>query len=101
MKNVIVSADGDRMVYSVPSAVADNLEKYCLEFIGNWIWTGPLAQKYRKGNGVCYNEKDFIEYLNSWLFPNEQSALIENLGPTGIDAPPIPERYSSCPRYNF
>ena len=29
MKNVIISADGDRIVYSVPNIVADNLTEYC------------------------------------------------------------------------
>ena len=42
MKNIILSADGDRMVYSVPDAVADNLEKYCMEFI-DWLEASPSA----------------------------------------------------------
>ena len=33
MKNVIISADGDRMVYSVPNIVADNLTEYCIESV--------------------------------------------------------------------
>ena len=32
MKPVILSADGDSVVYTVPDAVADNLEAYCMEF---------------------------------------------------------------------
>ena len=32
MKNVLLSADGDISVFSVPDEVADHLEKYCLEF---------------------------------------------------------------------
>jgi hypothetical protein len=59
MKNIIISADGDRMVYAVPSAVADNLEKYCLEFCRNWLWKSPHAQKFRMEDGVCYNETPF------------------------------------------
>ena len=29
MKNVVISADGDRKVYSVPDVVANDLSKYC------------------------------------------------------------------------
>lgn len=36
MKNVIISADGDRMVYSVPNMVAERLEQYCMEFCNEW-----------------------------------------------------------------
>ena len=31
MKEIILSADGDSVVYLVPDVVADNLEKYCIE----------------------------------------------------------------------
>lgn len=37
MKNVILSADGDRMVWSVPDVVAANLEEYCMEFCCRWL----------------------------------------------------------------
>ena len=52
MKDVILSADGDSRVYSVPDTVADNLEAYCLEFCNNWIWNSPHARKLRKGKYV-------------------------------------------------
>jgi hypothetical protein len=48
MKEVILSADGDRVVYLVPDVVADNLKKYCLNFCTKWIRTDPHAKKYRK-----------------------------------------------------
>ena len=32
MKEVILSADGDSIVYSVPDEVANDLRKYCIEF---------------------------------------------------------------------
>lgn len=101
MKHIIISADGDRMVYSVPDAVADNLKKYCIEFADKWIRTSPHAKKYRASGGVCYNEADFIEYLNLWKFPNEKSVLIDNLGPIGVDETPIPAQYKNCPQFNF
>lgn len=101
MKNIIISADGDRLVYSVPDVVADNLDQYCTEFCDKWLRTSTRAEKYRIDGVLCYNEQDFIEYLNEYLFPGEQSVYVENLGPMGTDELPIPERYKDCPAFNF
>lgn len=46
MKNVVLSADGDRMVYSVPDAVADQLEDYCMEFCCHWPPADPLCREF-------------------------------------------------------
>lgn len=100
MKNVVISADGERKVYSVPDDVADNLEKYCMEFCDDWIWNSPQAKKYRIGEGVCYNEDDFIEYLNTYIFLDEKSVLVENLGWIDFDSE-LPDQYSKCPIFNF
>lgn len=100
VKNVILSADGDRMVYSVPDEVADNLEVYCLEFCDNWLRTSPHAKKYRIKGCICYNESDFIDYLNKWIFPNEHSELVENLGWIYCDDL-LPKKYKDCPQFNF
>lgn len=43
MKNIVLSADGDRRVYSVPDTVADNLEQYCLNFC-DWLESSPQAK---------------------------------------------------------
>lgn len=87
------------MLYSVPDAVADRLEDYCMGFCAEWLWKSPHAEKYRrKLNGttyVCYNEEDFIAYLNQWVFPNEQSVLLKNLGTQ------IPEEYKNSPAFSF
>ena len=64
MKHVILSADGDRVLYLVSDLVADNLEKYCLEFSNHWLHHSPHAEKYRIRGVVCYSEGDFIDYLN-------------------------------------
>lgn len=98
MKNVVISADGDRKVYSVPDVVADNLREYCIEFCDKWLQSSPHAKKYRKGGGVCFNEEDFIEYLNTWIFPNQKSVFVENLGWIDFD---IPAPYTDCPQFNF
>ena len=52
MKNVILSADGSSKVYSVPDAVADDLEHYCQDFC-HWLYESPDAEKYHDGVGVC------------------------------------------------
>lgn len=102
MKLVILSADGDSVVYSVPDIVADHLEDYCLEFCTEWLWKSPEAEKYRRDfggyTGVCYNEADFIAYLNQHRFPQEPSVLLKNLGWTGER---LPEEYKSLPYFNF
>ena len=100
MKNVVLSADGDRKVYSVPDVVADNLEKYCMEFCTKWLWESPDAEKYRTGSCVYYNEDDFIEYLNTWLFPDEKSVLIKNLRWIDI-GDTLPKPFDKCPKFNF
>ena len=101
MKNIIISADGDRLVYSVPDMVADNLTEYCMEFCDKWLRTSPHAETYRINGSLCYNERDFIEYLNRFRFPEEQSVFVENLGPMGMDELPVPECYRDCPAFNF
>ncbi len=100
MKNVVISADGDRKVYSVPDKVADNLSKYCNRFRTQWLPRNPHAKKYRIRGGLCYNEEDFIEYLNTWVFPNQKSVLVENLGWIDFDAE-LPAPYTDCPQFNF
>jgi len=101
MKQVVLSADGPRRVYSVPDVVADHLEEYCLDFCCEWLPKSPDAGKYRTESGVlCYTEKDFIEYLNRWAFPGQRSELVEELGVAG-DADILFGRYADCPNFNF
>lgn len=100
MKKIILSADGDSVVYSVPDVVADKLEKYCLEFCTKWIRTSPQAKKYRVGGAVCYDQADFIEYLNRYLFPNSPSKELLNLGWTNLGKD-LPEEYRAWPYFNF
>ncbi len=101
MKPVILSADNELKVYAVPDAVAENLAGYCMEFCINWLHKSPHAEKYRLDNGaVCYDETDFIEYLNTRLFPEQPATMILNLGwPKGRK--PIPAEFKRCPRFSF
>lgn len=45
MKEIIISADGDSVVYSVPDDVANHLRKYCIEFCDKWMKTSPHAKR--------------------------------------------------------
>ena len=99
MKNIVISADGDRKVYSVPDAVADNLTRYCGDFI-KWLRNSPYSKKYRIGGALCYNEEDFIQYLNTWIFPNQKAILVKKLGWITFDSK-LPEPYVNCPIFNF
>lgn len=100
MKEVILSADGDSVLYLVPDVVAENLEEFCLKFCSDWLWNSPAAERYRVGNAVCYTEADFIEYLNTYVFPDLVSKKIKNLGWTDLGAN-LPEEYRNLPHYNF
>lgn len=72
MKEVILSADGDSIVYSVPDEVANDLRKYCIEFCDKWMKKSPHAKCFRTKQGYCYNEADFIDYLNKFVFPEQK-----------------------------
>lgn len=103
MKEVILSHDGEASLYLVPNAVADDLENYCREFASTWIWHGPENKKYLQdlGDGqLCavFGAADFIDYLNKWAFPEQQSQFVKDLGCFNCE---IPEEYHTCPKYNF
>ena len=105
MKEVILSADGDSMVYLVPDEVADNLIECCMEFCQSWLVSSPDAEKYRMTTedgevGLCFCESDFIDYLNEHAFPEYKSRLIKNLGCTNLDKD-IPSKYKGLPYFNF
>ena len=100
MKEVIISADGDSVVYSVPDVVADNLRKYCIEFCDKWMKTSPHARMYKIKGGYCFNEADFIEYLNEYVFPDQESTFVRNLGWTDLGKD-IPDEYKDLPYFNF
>ena len=103
MKQVLLSADGPISVFSVPDQVADNLEQYCNEFCCNWLPKSPDAAKYRVSSGdqvvMCYNEKDFIEYLNQYVC-DQQSTLVETIRLNGWEDE-LPEAYRDLPYFYF
>lgn len=100
MKEVILSADGDSILYSVPDDVANHLRKYCIEFCDGWLRTSPDAKRYRTKQGICYNEADFIAYLNEHVFPDQRSVFLRNLGWTDLGNA-LPPEYQNHPYFNF
>ena len=100
MKQVILSANGPKTVYAVPAEVAENLRKYCIEFADHWLRNSQDAEKYRVNGVFCFDERDFIEYLNKYLFPAEKSFVVCPLGWIE-NKNDIPEKYRDLPRFNF
>ena len=100
MKKVIISADGDSIVYLVPDAVANYLRKYCISFCDKWMKNSPDAKKYRIKGDYCYNEADFIDYLNEYIFPEQKSVFVKNLGWTSLGEN-LPVEYQDYPYFNF
>ena len=100
MKEIIISANGDSIVCLVPDEVANNLEKYCIEFCDKWMRTSPQAEKYRINGVYCYNESDFIDYLNKYIFPEKKSVFVKNLGWTDL-GDNLPLEYQDYPYFNF
>ena len=92
MKEVILSHDSEAIIYIVPDEVADNLDKYCWDFAADWVWHGNGQL------GAVFGAPDFIDYLNRWAFPEQNSKLIKRLGCYGYE---IPEEYKDYPKYNF
>lgn len=103
MKRVLLSADSEISVFSVPDEVADHLEQYCLAFCCNWLHKSPEAAKYRVdmggATGVCYCETDFIDYLNQYIC-DEPSRLITTLADV-YDRNALPKEYAALPYFNF
>jgi len=100
MKHLILSADNTPSLYLVPEDVTNNLDKHLKKF-WEWMQTNPNAEKYRIDCGnfisICYNESDFIQYLNTWIFPDQPAQLIEAFD----EYMDIPEKYKHIQWFNF
>lgn len=102
MKNVILSADNELCIYSVPGIVADNLRQYAIEFADNWLVNSPHAKMYRENGVLCYGEADFIEYLNTWAFPHADCRLVKRLDDIWtLDDADFPDEYKNLEYFNF
>ena len=85
MKNVILSADGELKVYSVPDKIERELEEICMEF---------------SREGGYYDEEDFVDWLNRYKYPYQKSQFVENIGFIN-DEKDIPSQYRECKQFNF
>ena len=103
MKEVVLSADGDLSLYLVPADVADNLATVANEFAFNYVWHGEKSGKFLKLHGEQYgavfDETDFIEYLNTVLYPDKPSVKLKTI--PADDEWDVPEEYRKYPHYNF
>ena len=97
MKLVILSADGDQYLYSVPDPVAENLSRFCMEFL-RWMQHNPVG--YWDGRGYVFTEVDFINWLNENHFPELQSELLEDLGDWDLKEKIFAE-HPDVPHFNF
>ena len=102
-KEIILSHDGEALLCRVPAEVADNLDRFCLEFADAWVWHGPENGRFLQPMDDClvgavFGAADFIDYLNRWAFPGEDAAILRGLG-CFFDQ--IPAEYGDLPRYNF
>ncbi len=103
MKNVLLSADGEISVYSVPDEIADNFRKYCMDFCTDWLCNSPDAKEYREiVDGevcLCYDAEDFIYYLNRYICDGK-AAKTEVLN--GVyDIRKVPKQYKDLPYFCF
>ena len=103
MKEVVLSADGDLSLYLVPADVADNLATVANEFASNYVWHGEKSGKFLKlcgeQYGAVFDETDFIEYLNTVLYPDKPSIKLKTF--QAADDEDVPEEYRKYPYYNF
>jgi len=99
VKQVILSADGDQYLYSVPDPVAENLDRFCMEFL-RWMQYTPAGKKYWIGRGFMFTEADFIDWLNENRFPEQRSQLLGNLGDWDLQEKIFAE-HPDIPHFNF
>ena len=103
MGEVILSHDGQALLCRVPGEVAGNLEQFCWDFATSWVWHGPENGRYlrrisEEQIGAVFGAQDFIDYLNRWVFEDQPSQVLAELG---ICFDQLPEEYDGLPRYNF
>ena len=96
MRCILLSADGPVSLYEVPDKIAQNLRKYCIDFL-KWAESGPESKRFRKG---YFPENEFINYLNTVVNPNYiyKSKFIKTLD-NSTDK--IPKQYNDLPYFNF
>lgn len=101
MKYVFLGSWGPLNIYLVPEEVANDLEKYCNDYI-EWLREGNDKEKcYGKGYSLSYDENDFIEYLNKYIFPDRKSEFIMTPKIDEKGERIFPEKFKDCPFFRF
>jgi len=88
---------------SLIEVIADKLRQYGAKHIVVDPVMGATsgAKLLKESNGMKYasfTEKDFIEYLNDWIFPDEPSVLVKEFDCFFEE---LPKEYGKVPKYNF
>lgn len=99
MKPVRLRHDGPSTIYMVPDSVAANLREYCDTFC-EWLQDSPEAIKLYIGGDISFGVPDFIEYLNTYIFPEQPSYPVEGLEPI-LDNSDLPREYRVIPYFAF
>ncbi len=97
MKQIFLSTDGPVSLYEVPDKIAENLCKYCNDFL-YWVNHAPETEHFRKEG--YYSEDEFINYLNTVVEHDcfYKSRFIKTIENSRIK---IPEQYKDLPYFNF
>lgn len=85
MGNLMLSADGDIMLYEVDKQILNNFDDLLGEFY-----------KWKKTN--CYDEQLFVKFLRQ-KYGDKSIIFIKNLGCFDYDN--IPKEYENIEWYNF
>jgi len=85
MEKLMLSADGDIMLYEVEKQILNNFDNLIEQFF-DW----------KKTN--CYDEQLFVQFLRQ-TYGNNAIKFIKNLG--WFDYDNIPQEYESIKRFNF
>jgi len=85
MEKLMLSADGDIMLYEVDKQILNNFDNLIEQFF-----------EWKKTN--CYDEQLFVKFLQQ-KYGNEAIKFIKNLG--WFDYNNIPKEYESIKWFNF
>ncbi len=95
---MILSADNELKVYLVPDFVEESFDRLCTAFHRNP--PKKLLKEIRGTTVYCFDETDFIRYLNESVCGDEKCVYVETLG-WDYDRKKWPEKYRKCRHYNF
>ena len=97
MKRILLSTDGPVSLYEVPDKIAENLLKYCKDFL-DWVYDAPETEHFRK-EGYC-SEDEFINYLNTMVEYDcfSESRFIKTIASSRLQ---ISKQYKNLPYFNF